>query len=246
MSRLNTFYIDPDHWSGSVVGEICVLEGSEARHMLKVLRTPVGGRVRLIDGRGHEAVCTLVSSSKNKAELEIESANQVQAPVGRPALALGWNKSARRGWLLEKAVELGAGAIVFWQAEYSQGRVPDKPKKTWIEKCAAAAKQCGSLWFPEFITLSGGPGQLAEFAQGFDERYLLWESGRAKTMLRPEMLLSSKPLLAVGPEGGIAQAEAEVFISSGFQAVTLGESIFRWETAALLCLSMAYWARQNA
>ncbi len=245
MSRLNTFYIDPDQWSGLNIGGVCTLEGAEARHMLKVLRTPMGSRVRIIDGVGREGFFVLSGSEKNKAILEMESIQVHPAPLTRPVLALGWNKSSRRGWLLEKAVELGAGAIIFWQAEYSQGRVPGEPKKTWLEKCVAAAKQCGSVWFPELITIPGGLGRLLEFAQDFEARYLLWESQQAECLLRPEMLSSGKPFLAIGPEGGISESEADLFVSAGFQTASLGESVLRWETAALLCLSMSYWSRQT-
>jgi len=50
MARLNTFFLSPDKWP-AVPGESVLLDGTEARHMLTVLRTDKDQTVRLFDGR---------------------------------------------------------------------------------------------------------------------------------------------------------------------------------------------------
>ncbi|MDR0388564.1 MAG: 16S rRNA (uracil(1498)-N(3))-methyltransferase [Spirochaetaceae bacterium] len=42
-------------------------------------------------------------------------------------------------------------------------------------------------------------------------------------------------VIAIGPEGGFSPDEAERFINAGFRPVTLGNTVFRVETAALYC-----------
>jgi 16S rRNA (uracil1498-N3)-methyltransferase len=49
----------------------------------------------------------------------------------------------------------------------------------------------------------------------------------------PELIV-----LAVGPEGGFSQAEADYFIDSGFKPVTLGDTILRAESAALYSVAV--------
>jgi 16S rRNA (uracil1498-N3)-methyltransferase len=42
-------------------------------------------------------------------------------------------------------------------------------------------------------------------------------------------------VIAIGPEGGFSPHEAERFIHAGFRPITLGNTVFRVETAALYC-----------
>jgi 16S rRNA (uracil1498-N3)-methyltransferase len=42
-------------------------------------------------------------------------------------------------------------------------------------------------------------------------------------------------VIAIGPEGGFSPDEAERFINAGFRPITLGNTVFRVETAALYC-----------
>jgi 16S rRNA (uracil1498-N3)-methyltransferase len=49
----------------------------------------------------------------------------------------------------------------------------------------------------------------------------------------------------VGPEGGFAPEEVDLLRDSGFSPVSLGERVLRWETAALLCLGLRWWGRQQ-
>ncbi|MCL2122862.1 MAG: 16S rRNA (uracil(1498)-N(3))-methyltransferase, partial [Desulfovibrionaceae bacterium] len=42
----------------------------------------------------------------------------------------------------------------------------------------------------------------------------------------------------VGPEGGFDPQEAEALIKAGYAPASLGERPLRWETAAIMCLSL--------
>jgi len=39
--------------------------------------------------------------------------------------------------------------------------------------------------------------------------------------------------VAIGPEGGFSDSEAQRFMTAGFKPITIGETILRTETAAL-------------
>ena len=51
-------------------------------------------------------------------------------------------------------------------------------------------------------------------------------------------------LLVIGPEGGFSPAEVATVIAAAVVPISLGKRILRWETAAVLVLGMAWWARQ--
>lgn len=244
MARLNSFHLPPQAWPRTS-DQMAVLEGAEAHHLLRVLRAGPGERLRLFDGAGRDGLFVLERAEKQRAVLRPEALHERLEPGDRLTLALGWNKSSRRDWLLEKAVELQAGGLAFWRAERSQGEPPGMPKDSWRDKLVQAAKQCGALWLPELSVLPDGLDGLLRFAQGFERCYLLWESGQAGTVLRPGELVQGRVLAVLGPEGGLTEDEAGRLVRAGFQARSLGRSILRWETAALLCLGAVHLARQH-
>ncbi len=242
MARKNSFYLPPAQWP-SRSGDKVLLDGAEAKHMVKVLRTRLGETVRLFDGAGHEGDFILLEATKSKAVLEtveVVSYDQRQSGLW---LALGWNKSSRRGFLLEKAVELQAAGIIFWQAEFSQGKLPAETKESWEDKCVQAAKQCGNPWLPELGVVPGGVNGVVDYGKGFDRIILAWEN-QTGALLSPQDFETGKNLVVIGPEGGFAWHEAQYFMEHGFEAMSLGNSILRWETAAMYCLSLSFYARE--
>lgn len=244
MSRLNSFHLPASHWpSPAEPGQTVTLDGAEARHLLGVLRARPGEVVRLFDGQGHHGRFLLREvKSKNAAVLEVLETFSEARPASGLVLALGWSKSSRRDWLLEKAVELDAAGLWFWRGARSQGEPPPAPKDTWQDKLVQSAKQCGAVWLPELCCLSGGPaGLIGEFPR-FASVTLLWEGAEASAILRPESFRSGLHLGIVGPEGGLDEAEARQFLDAGARPASLGPRPLRWETAALLCLGLAHQA----
>lgn len=238
---MKRFYLPPDQWR-----EPYTLSGPEAKHMLRVMRLGPGDRISLFDGQGREGVFSLVRADKNRAELKLESETELPRPESSAVLALGWAKSSRRGWLMEKSVELEAEGVWFWQAERSQGRVPEEPKETWAGQIVAGAKQCGNPWLPELRTLTGGARELAALAQEFDRCYLLWEEqDHERVLAGGDLEAPGRSLFVLGPEGGLSQAEVDIFTGAGMIPVSLGKRVLRWETAALLCLGLSWWSRQH-
>lgn len=236
MARIDGFYLPPEAWSDPYV-----LEGGEARHLLTVLRARPGTRVRLFDGCGREGFFELVSGRKDVARFAPIEVRNVERPAQRLTIALGFSKAGRRDWLLEKAVELQVGEIVFWQAAHSQGRLPETVKRTWRETCIAAAKQCGAAWLPELNVVGSGAAAVAGLGEGHDSRLLLWEKETDAPLSRDD--LAGSVFAVIGPEGGLAETEARTFVDAGFASRHLGSSTLRLETAALLVMGLHYHAR---
>lgn len=245
MTRLNSYHLPQHLWPGT--GEPALLRGQEARHLLGVLRARPGETVRLFDGRGRYGLFELVEAEgKSVARLRPLEEFLEPAPQSGVTLALGWNKASRRDWLLEKAVELGALGLVFWQAARSQGDMPREPKDGWTDKCVQAAKQCGSSWLPDITIVEGGVDGLARVAADFTGCYVLYEGAPQTALLDPARLAAGRSLLVLGPEGGLDEREAAQLAEAGFAWASLGPLPLRWETAALSCLALAHHARLAA
>jgi len=250
MTRLNSYHLPQELWpdsNGATAATALVrLEGPEARHLLGVLRASVGETVRLFDGLGRHGLFEIAESSgKSTALLRPLSVTEEPAQVRGVTLALGWNKSSRRDWLLEKGVELGALGILFWQSARSQGAMPPQAKDSWREKCVQAAKQCHSAWLPKLDVVSGGLEGLLRLAANFDGCYVLYEGADVNALLDPVALAAGRSLVVLGPEGGLEEREAARLAEAGFVWASLGPAPLRWETAALSCLALAHHALLN-
>jgi 16S rRNA (uracil1498-N3)-methyltransferase len=241
MTRLNSYHLPQGEWPGP--DGLALLAGPEAKHLLGVLRARAGETVRLFDGFGRHGLFEITAVfGKAKAELRRQSETLESTPDRGVTLALGWNKSSRRDWLLEKGVELGALGIVFWQSARSQGDVPQEPKESWLDKCVQAAKQCQTAWLPQLSVVLGGVEGLIRVAAEHDGCYVLYEGSGPEELLDPAELAHGRSLVVLGPEGGLDEREVARLREAGFKTRSLGPRPLRWETAALSCLALAHHA----
>lgn len=240
------FYLPPQSWPQAPQDE-ALLEGQEALHLAQSLRLGPGQRVTLLDGGGRSGEFEIVESRKKKVRLRALDERHEPAPASRAVIALAFSKAARRGFFLEKAVELGAWGIWLWQGDHSQGRLPADIRDSWQAQLVAGAKQCGNPWLPEIRILASGIDEVIRQAEadGVDRRILPWELQDGSRMLTPELIgLPGTSLYVIGPEGGFSLRELDALQGTGFLAVSLGQRILRCETAATLCLGIHWWASQ--
>lgn len=193
-----------------------------------------------MDGQGRTGLFRILGMDKKEVRLARISENEAPAPAFPLVLAVGWAKNIRRGFLLEKAVELGAAGIWFWEAERSQGAPPDQGKDGWERQLVAAAKQCGTSWLPEIRSL-GGPRDVIDAAAGFSCRVLCWEHEQTRIIHPDDLTHAGGTVAVLGPEGGLEQKEAQIFQAHDFSPRTLGPNILRFETAAVFLLSLRLW-----
>lgn len=240
---MHRFFLPPERWS-----EPFQLGGAEALHLAKVLRLKVGARVELLDGQGRLGSFAVAAIEKGLVRLQPEKMWRFARREARYTLAMGYNKGLRRSWLLEKSVEMEADALWFWQAERTQGRMPEftadhQEEEKWKGPFIAGAKQCGNPWLPELQTKPGGVKDLAAARQGFTEAYVLWEEAPTSDLLTEKHLANQNAIFVLGPEGGINKTEMGTLRKADFMPLSLGPTVLRWETAALLIMNLCWWKR---
>ncbi len=237
----HAFYLPTEQWSTQ-----CSLHGQEAMHAAHSLRMKAGEQLIILDGKGRRGECEIESINRFTVRLRLINDQEIPRPQSLPIMALAWSKFERRGFFMEKAVELGVHEIWLWTGEYSsQGRIPPKIKEHWQAQCIAGMKQCHNPWIPNIRILTGGIKELIEHSSDIEQRLLLWEVQESVPMLTPK--LAGKPgktLYTIGPEGGFSGNEIQSFYQSGFRPMSLGNRVLRCETAALLCLGIHWWASQ--
>lgn len=245
MTGLPRFYLPPERWPahGPEDDAELRLEGQEAAHC-RVLRLAPGDGALLLDGRGRIGECRVLSVDRRDARLELLAWSLWPQPAARAVMALALSKAVRRGFFMEKAVELGAAGIWLWQGDHSQGRLPRDAAQSCLGQMIAGAKQCGNPWLPEVRACPDIDG-IITLAAGADQRILPWEMQEGVPMLEPAM--AGRPGLTVyviGPEGGFSERELAALRAAAFTPVSLGGRILRCETAATLCLGLHWWASQ--
>ena len=218
----------PGPWRGSHA----VLDGDEARHLARVRRVGVGGRVALFDGRGLAATAEVVTVDRDRVELVIL---KVEPPGGELSgcltLATAVPKGERFDWLVEKATELGVARLVPIRAERSSV----DPRPTKLDRLRRLAVEACK---------QSGRSRLMEIAEAVDWAEWLATGERdaaSKLVAHPGggpigcgIDLAAGVVVAIGPEGGFTGAELEAAAAAGYRAVGLGPTILRVETAAVV------------
>ena len=239
---LHRFYLPPEQWAHDLW-----LEGQEAKHLVQVLRLAPGEEVLLLDGQGRSGRFAIAETAKKKARLVLQEEQMAPAPESRAVMALAFSKAVRRGFFMEKAVELGAHAVWLWQGDHSRGKLPADAAEACRGQLIAGAKQCGNPWLPQVEALTGGVDELVRRAATADRRILPWEMQDTVSMLTPQ--LAGRPgttVYVIGPEGGFSQRELDSLRAAQFTFVSLGARVLRCETAATLCLGLHWWASHLA
>jgi 16S rRNA (uracil1498-N3)-methyltransferase len=213
-----------------------VLTGSEAHHLIHVMRATPGTQVVLFDGSGAEfpAVVDLVGrgevtlSTLSRQEVDRELAFSLTLGVALP-------KGDRQKWLVEKAVELGVTRIIPLRTQRGVAQPVEQALTRLRRSVIEAAKQCGRnrlLQIDEpqewrnFLTASAAVGC----------RLLAHPGGNCSSEQLRQLLAdrSNGVVSAVGPEGGFTDDEVAMAATAGWHTVDLGPRILRVETAALL------------
>lgn len=209
------------------------LTADEARHLRDVLRLKPGAEVYVFDGRGHEFRCTVVSTTRDAAELKIESEVEAAKPESQLQLNLcvALLKGEKFDLVVQKATELGVTKVTPLITHYADIHLRDESDATkrvarWQRIALEAAKQSGRAFVPEISLPVAFATALTSDGLGvmFSER-----DGEAFESLSGQAAITA----FVGSEGGWSDEEIESARARNFHVITLGGRILRAETAAI-------------
>jgi len=215
------------------------LPEAAARHV-QVRRLQPGDALRLFDGRGGEWAATVQQMGRQRVAVRVGAHHAIERELRvAVTLALGMPANERMDWLVEKATELGAQAIVPLHTERSVLRLDaergERKRAHWQGIAAAAAGQCGRNRLPQIAPVQPLQALLAQPAAAA-RRLLLTPDAAAPPLARAAA--GAEALLCLsGPEGGLTPDEEAAARAAGFQPVQLGPRVLRAETAPLAVLA---------
>lgn len=228
---------------GAIHSGTAAFSPTQAHQITRVLRLRDGDEVIALDGLGAQYQVRLVTTGK---EVRGEIAGPAEAchePERRITLLVAPPKGERWGWLLQKGTEIGVARFVPIVTRYSQpGTATVKPRHHDIVR--EAVEQCRRLLVPSIDAPQPFAQALTATASGEGAAtILLWEGCRERTLgaaLRPLLQAGVTELrLIVGPEGGFHSDEVALARDRGVTVASLGPTILRTETAALVAATIA-------
>ncbi|HEV7593466.1 MAG TPA: RsmE family RNA methyltransferase [Gemmatimonadaceae bacterium] len=208
----------------------------EAAHHIRVARVGVGECVALRDGAGKSAFGTLVKISKSSALVDVAETSDLPRPAPIHLLAPVADRE-RMLWLAEKVTELAVTSWrpVVWRRSKSvspRGEGPTFQAKVRA-RMTSALIQSGGGWLPDVFPESTVERAVAAAPLG--TRLLLARDGEPMVGVPMRTPIT----IALGPEGGMEQAERDAFIGAAFLPVKLGDTTLRFETAGVAAVAIA-------
>ena len=223
-------------------GDHVVLKGNVAQHLGRVLRARSGDHIALFNGDGREFAATVVSVSKREVSVDIGEAHSpnTESQV-RTVLGLCLSKGDRFDWGIQKATELGVGAIIPLQSERVDFAIPtdriEKRVAHWQQIAISACEQCGRVKVPSITP----PQSLGSWVHNVsaEQKWVLHCAD--DTGASTSAIIQGAPkdvALLIGPEGGLTDQEFAAASAEGFQLLHLGPRVLRTETAPIAALSV--------
>jgi 16S rRNA (uracil1498-N3)-methyltransferase len=214
-------------------GVVVPLSSDEEHRLRAVLRLKDGDAVALFNGRDGEWLARIDGRGRAVALEPLRP----QKDEGDLWLVFALIKRARLEWLVEKATEIGATALLPVITERTIAERINAPRLAAIAR--EAAEQSERLSVPELRA----PEPLARLLAAWPaERRLIHcdETGRSPPIAEALAALRPVPLaVLIGPEGGFAQSDLDAIGKvSNLSSVGLGPRVLRCETAALAALSV--------
>ena len=213
-----------------------LLPDEEAQHCVRVLRLKEGEEVEVVDGKGHLHLCRILNANAKNCAVEIVGTTDVKPHWGcRITVAIAPTKNMdRMEWLAEKATEIGFDELTFLNCRFSERKVI---KTERVEKIVVSAvKQSLKARKPVV-------NEMTDFRR-FMEREFTGQKFIAhcyegeKPLLRDVLRKDEDAVVLIGPEGDFSPEEVALAAEKGFQAVSLGKSRLRTETAALVAVHL--------
>ncbi len=96
---------------------LLTVEGDTYRHLFRARRVGVGERLRVVDGEGRARWGEVIQVGRNAALVELAEPAAPNEPRLRLEVLVATLRPERASWLVEKATEIGAGAVRFLNTE---------------------------------------------------------------------------------------------------------------------------------
>jgi 16S rRNA (uracil1498-N3)-methyltransferase len=234
---MQIFYV-PD-----IKGSMCVMDETESKHSIRVLRMVRGDKVKLVDGKG--TLCEGIISDPDPAGCRVKithTTRDFEKRGYRLNIAISPLKNPERfEWFVEKSVEIGIDSItpLICRNTEKPGIKRDRLNNIIVSAMKQSVKAFRPelnepIVFDEFINSGNHVIRMIAHCNKESERYgisQVYEKGRDAVIL-------------IGPEGDFSDEEIRLALGNGYKPVDLGNSRLRSETAGIAACHSVYFINQ--
>jgi 16S rRNA (uracil1498-N3)-methyltransferase len=217
------------------------LDQTQANYVRNVLRVPQGGKILAFNGRDGEWETTVAAANRKLVTLAVDRMTRRQPAPSDLQYLFAPLKRARQGYMIEKAVEMGASLLRPVITRRTEARRINSGRMH--AHAIEAAEQCGILSIPDIAA----PMRLDALLGLWDKSRLLIFCDEDAPAANPGEILRSchneenirKLAILIGPEGGFDPSEREALLGLPCTVrLPLGPRILRADTAAVAALAL--------
>jgi 16S rRNA (uracil1498-N3)-methyltransferase len=219
-----------------VFGGAIALDRAQQNYLGNVLRLRGGDRILVFNGRDGEFAACLVQDGRRVA-LSVEELRRPQPLPQRLRWLFAPLKHARLDYMVQKAVELGAGTIEPVITRHTQvARVNlDRMRANALE----AAEQCGILAIPHVQEDMPLTAKLAGWDPAVPLVFCDEDAPLASPLAALRTVTDADLAVLIGPEGGFDESERALLLGlPTIVRLSLGPRILRADTAAVAALTL--------
>ena len=216
----------------AITGAEVVLDETESKHAVRVLRLQNGHRVQIVDGEGGFFEAEIVDANPKKCKLSIVDS---QTNFGKKDfylhIAIAPTKNNDRfEWFLEKATEIGIDEITPLLTSHSERKTvnPERLEKILV----SAMKQSLKAYLPKLNVLTPFKDLIVD--NNNESKFIAYCDDIHKTHLKELSVKGKNTLILIGPEGDFSPEEIQLANENGFSVVSLGPARLRTETAGIV------------
>lgn len=218
------------------------LPPEESRHIAKVLRMKAGDCIELVNGKGELFIGEITQALPKHVSVKQVEFRRLKGDPYHMHIAIAPTKNNDRlEWFMEKATELGIHEITPVICSNSERKIikPERFQKILV----AAMKQSKRGYLPQLNSLIS----FADFVQSHPNGLIAhcYEEAERNATIRsffkktPQAWKDKNIPILIGPEGDFTLNEVETAMKNGYQAITLGKTRLRTETAGIYaCASL--------
>ncbi|SFV52946.1 Ribosomal RNA small subunit methyltransferase E [hydrothermal vent metagenome] len=215
-----------------IVGESIELNKDNQKYLKKVLRLKNGFELVVFNGDGFDYQAILENTQLNIISSNINN-NELTTNI---TLVQSIAKHDKMDFIIQKAVELGIKKITPIITKRVIVKLDEKKKLNrqlhWQKVAISATEQCGRSIVPKIDF----PISFNEYLKNNTTNSFVLHHLAKKTL--QEYPITTDINIVIGPEGGLTDDEIEQLEKNNHQALLLGKTVLRTETASISAVSL--------
>lgn len=213
-----------------------VLDEATSKHIVQVLRMQNGEQLQLTNGKGILFTAEITDDNRKKCAVKVIQTNNEQRSTINIIIAISLVKNNTRfEWFLEKATEIGVSEIIpLICSRTEKATFKFERMKSILISAMLQSQQC-------LLPVLHEPVKFNQLVQSATQQqkfiaHCIDDAKRNLSDLNNEGL--SSKIILIGPEGDFTTDEIDLALKNNFNAVTLGPTRLRTETAGMVAATL--------